>query len=125
MEGQPFEVVTDHAALTWVFQHPKPNSRLTWWTIRLQGFQFTVKYRKGICNVVADELSRNQEHPGSSELLAVVKATKSTAFPTNLPVDLDQITTVQQMIWKYRSYVKKLAHKLLRTFQEYIILQRS
>lgn len=107
LEGQPFEVVTDHASLTWVFQHSKPNSWLIRWTIRLQGFQFTVKYRKGICNVVADVLSRNQEHPGSSELLAVVKATKSTACPTNLPVDLDQITIEQQNDLEIQELCKK------------------
>lgn len=95
-EGQPFEVVTDHAALTWVFQHPKPTSRLTRWNIRLQGFQFNVKYRKGQCNVVPDVLYRTQENIVPHDMLAVVEVTKTKAFSVHSPVDLAQIAAAQK-----------------------------
>ncbi len=88
LEGNPFEVVTDHAALTWAFQHPKPSSRLIRWTIRLQGFHFTVKYRKGQCNVVPDILSRT---PNSPNLLALTQIPISA----NMPIDLTQIAIAQ------------------------------
>lgn len=95
LEGRTFEVITDHSALTWVFQHPKPSSRLTRWTIRLQGYDFTVKYRKGHCNVVPDVLSRSPEQL-ASEMIAVVRVSKLSNLPTNLPVDLSSVSEAQR-----------------------------
>ncbi len=93
LEGRKFEVITDHTALTWAFQHPKPSSRLIRWTIRLQGFHFTVRYRKGQCNVVPDVLSRGFD--STTDTLFISTSTESTSLPCNLPVDLSQIAMEQ------------------------------
>ena len=92
LEGRHFEVVTDHAALSWVFNHPKPSSRLTRWAIRLQGFDFTVRYRKGRCNVVPDTLSRII--PVSKEgMVATCQATASHQL--SFPIDWAEIAKAQ------------------------------
>ncbi|KAL6487683.1 hypothetical protein MHYP_G00043090 [Metynnis hypsauchen] len=89
-EGRHFEVVTDHAALSWVFNHPKPSSRLTRWAIRLQGFDFAVRYRKGRCNIVPDTLSRSRPQEGA---VATYQAT--TSHQLSFPVDWAEIAKAQ------------------------------
>ena len=63
MAGTTFEVVTDHRALVWLFGQAsttKQNIMLRW-ILRLQEFDFKVKYRKGVLNVVCDSMSRNPQ----------------------------------------------------------------
>ncbi|KAG1969979.1 arginine--tRNA ligase, cytoplasmic [Pimephales promelas] len=94
LEGRNFEVLTDHSALTWVFNQPKPSSRLTRWALRLQSFNFTVKYRKGSCNVVPDALSRGIP---VQEVVGHIALCQPTKPDPNLPVSWDEIGRAQKL----------------------------
>lgn len=56
-----FILETDHRALQWLHQMKDSNMRITRWYISLQPYNFTVQYRAGKSNVVADSLSRMYE----------------------------------------------------------------
>uniref|UniRef100_A0A1Y1K180 RNA-directed DNA polymerase n=2 Tax=Photinus pyralis TaxID=7054 RepID=A0A1Y1K180_PHOPY len=58
IEGTHFTVYTDHHALIWLHNIKEPAGRLARWSIKLSQFSFTIKHRKGKCNVVPDALSR-------------------------------------------------------------------
>src|ERR1700712_1100551 len=59
LDGTHFEVVTDCSCLRWLFNISNPNSRLFRWSVKLSAFDFTVRYRPGTTNSVADALSRS------------------------------------------------------------------
>lgn len=56
--GQTFTVYTDHSALKWFLSLSNPTGRLARWCVRLSSFNFVIKHRKGVDNVVPDALSR-------------------------------------------------------------------
>lgn len=58
IEGMPFTVITDHAALKWLMSTKDLNGRLARWSLALQMFDFNIEHRKGSANVVPDALSR-------------------------------------------------------------------
>jgi len=49
--------VTDHKPLTWLFQ-VDPGARLIRWRLKLEEFDYDIKYKPGTLNVNADALSR-------------------------------------------------------------------
>ncbi|KAL7297542.1 hypothetical protein TKK_0009902 [Trichogramma kaykai] len=56
--GRKFVIEKDHKPLTWLWSLKTPNSKLIRWRIKLEEYDYEVKYRKGCENHVADGLSR-------------------------------------------------------------------
>lgn len=61
LEGYSFTALTDHQALKWFQTIDSPSGRLARWSLELQQYDFTIEYRKGENNLVADALSRQGE----------------------------------------------------------------
>lgn len=56
--GRHFQIECDHRPLQWLFSLKDPSSRLYRWRIKIEDFDFEIKYVKGKTNYVADALSR-------------------------------------------------------------------
>ena len=53
-----FDLYTDHQSLKWIFNLSDASGRLARWRLRLMESDFTIKYKKGAANTVADAISR-------------------------------------------------------------------
>lgn len=62
LAGAPFHIFTDHHSLTYLQTQPHLSPRQVRWLEFLQQFQFTIGYKEGKQNVVADGLSRRADH---------------------------------------------------------------
>ena len=58
LERNHFQVFTDHQPLRWLLSISDANGRLARWRLLLQEFDFTIAYKKGIKNTIADAISR-------------------------------------------------------------------
>lgn len=78
LEGYHFTVISDQRSLRWLHSVPNPSGRLMRWTLELQQYDFTIEYRKGALNRVADALSRAKE---DQELKKVIINSVSAIVP--------------------------------------------
>ncbi|XP_055584860.1 uncharacterized protein LOC129737726 [Uranotaenia lowii] len=58
IEGVRFVVYCDHSALSYLKTLKNPTALMSRWLLRLNAFDFEIRYRKGSCNTVPDALSR-------------------------------------------------------------------
>ena len=52
IHGAPFDFVTDHSALKWLFSIRDPTGKLARWSIYLQFYQMTIIHRAGHLHVI-------------------------------------------------------------------------
>ena len=57
--GRKFTFITDHRPLVWLHKVKEPSSRLKRFYFKLREFDYTITYKPGKQNYVADALSRN------------------------------------------------------------------
>lgn len=89
--GRKFTLETDHQPLQWLHSLKEPNSKLFRWKLRLEEFNFDIKYRKGKHNNNADALSRIELHMKENEPL---NNETSPSLIVNLDEDEDDIETL-------------------------------
>jgi RNase H-like domain found in reverse transcriptase/Reverse transcriptase (RNA-dependent DNA polymerase)/Retroviral aspartyl protease len=72
LEGTSFTVRSDQVALKWLLSFKDPSGRLARWRLRLAEFDFTIQYRPGIKNNLADGCSRLKSK-GSDKIYAMIR----------------------------------------------------
>jgi hypothetical protein len=89
VRGQHVQIITDHAAIKWIFTQKQPPGRLARWIAYLQSYNFTILHRNGVKIPHADAISRciqgdcldNETADNSSHLKITEHSIINTAKP--------------------------------------------
>jgi hypothetical protein len=87
LEGQEFDVITDHQSLRYLQTQDKLNRRQARWVELLQAYHFNILYKPGKTNVVADALSRQ---PSLATIRLQPDADWMTQMTTGYLIDPDK-----------------------------------
>lgn len=82
-------VITDHKPLTYIFSSNLLSPALQQWLDVILDYQFEIRHRDGILNVIPDQLSRMfSSHYNNLEVWGI----SSESFPLAAPIQMDQIS---------------------------------
>jgi hypothetical protein len=81
IEGVKFKVITDHAALRWLFSIKVQTGRLARWIAELSCYNFEIEHKSGVLHEFPDALSRIQDAP-EPELVYNVQMTEPEVVGT-------------------------------------------
>jgi transposase InsO family protein len=119
--GQEFEVQTDNNPLTHVLTAPNLDATGHRWVASLASYNFSLKYKKGVQNVVADALSRIERGPEAYQQVPATQvkdlldaavltpADKAAAAGREPPLDSTQQPAALSTIAPDGAYVLKAA----------------
>ena len=93
LDGRPFVIETDHKPLLPFNMKQQLNSKCERWRLRLQQYQFTIRYIKGKHNTMADYLSRSPVDDAFSDE-DDYGPTKSQATQTEERITASLVTSV-------------------------------
>lgn len=71
--GQKFVIFTDHRPLQWLFNCKNPSSKLLRWRLRLNDYEYEIRYKPGRINSNADGLSRLLETETTEQVNLTIK----------------------------------------------------
>lgn len=84
--GRHFIVNTDHKPLIWLWNLKEPSFRLMRWRIKLEEFDFEIKFKTGKTNTNADALSRVQITSNEANVHALTRSKSSVLTDDNCEV---------------------------------------
>jgi hypothetical protein len=84
LDGQKFQVITDHKSLIYLQKQPHLSARQTRWLEFLSQFDFEMHYKPGKSNVVADALSRRCDYNDTTVQVNAVSETIDSSLTKQL-----------------------------------------
>ena len=95
---KPFTIRSDQMSLKYLWEQREIPSQYAKWLVKLMGFQFTVEYREGRTNKVADALSRvNMEHDATLQEISVLFSPDIEAICQEVLKDPSLLKTIHQL----------------------------
>eukprot|EP00743_Colponemidia_sp_Colp-15_P001254 GILK01001377.1.p1 GENE.GILK01001377.1~~GILK01001377.1.p1 ORF type:complete len:667 (+),score=57.61 GILK01001377.1:47-2047(+) len=89
LQGNPFTIITAHNSLQWLMSMKGPTGRLARRSLKLQEFDFTVKYRQGRVHSNVDTLSRDP--------VAMEAETMNNVMVVDEPMLYDEVALQQRV----------------------------